>query len=54
MPLPRAAVDKPRPEYDLDNVFRKIVSGAAKAHIVLETEHALGFLDAFPVRACPS
>ena len=46
----RAEVDRPRPQYDPGNVFLKIISGDAPSYQVLETEHALGFLDAFPVR----
>jgi histidine triad (HIT) family protein len=34
---------------DPDCVFCQIVSGKRPAHVVLESEHALGFLDARPV-----
>ena len=45
----RTDVDRPRPHYDPGNVFLKIISGEAPSYQVLETEHVLGFLDAFPV-----
>ena len=48
-----ASVATPRPAYDPDNAFLPILSGEAPAHKVLETEHSVGFLDAFPVRPPP-
>ena len=45
----RTDVDRPRPHYDPGNVFLKIINGEAPSYQVLETEHVLGFLDAFPV-----
>ena len=49
-----ASVATPRPAYDPGNAFLPILSGEAPAHKVFETEHSLGFLDAFPVRPHPS
>ena len=49
-----ASVATPRPAYDPGNAFLPILSGEAPAHKVLETEHSVGFLDAFPVRPHPS
>ena len=48
-----ASVATPRPAYDPGNAFLPILSGEAPAHKVLETEHSVGFLDAFPVRPPP-
>ena len=45
----REAVDRPRPAYDPGNIFLKIISGDAPSFKVMETEHAVAFLDAFPV-----
>ena len=41
-----AAVDSPRPQYDRGNDFLPILTGDAPAHVVLDSEHALGLLDA--------
>ena len=35
--------------YDDDNVFKKIVEGTIPSYKIFETEHALAFLDAFPM-----
>mmetsp|Transcript_6259 Transcript_6259/g.21479 ORF Transcript_6259/g.21479 Transcript_6259/m.21479 type:complete len:144 (+) Transcript_6259:118-549(+) len=35
--------------YDNDNIFSKIVDGAIPCFKVFETDHALAFLDAFPM-----
>ena len=35
--------------YDEDNVFKKIVAGTIPSYKIFETEHALAFLDAFPM-----
>ena len=35
--------------YDEENVFLKIIQGKLPCHRVFETEHAMAFLDAFPV-----
>mmetsp|Transcript_3307 Transcript_3307/g.20607 ORF Transcript_3307/g.20607 Transcript_3307/m.20607 type:complete len:167 (-) Transcript_3307:149-649(-) len=35
--------------YDPDNVFKKILEGQVPCYKVFETEHAMAFLDAFPV-----
>jgi histidine triad (HIT) family protein len=45
------AVGSPRPSYDPANAFLSILRDEAQSHIVLDTEHALGFLDAAPY--CP-
>ena len=37
------------PAYDEDNVFAKIIDGRLPCYKIFETEHALAFLDAFPV-----
>ena len=42
------AVDGPRPDFDPSSAFAAILSGDAPAHVLLETEHAMGFLDASP------
>ena len=36
-------------EYDNDNIFSKIIDGTIPCYKVFETEHALAFMDAFPV-----
>ncbi|KAK3257446.1 hypothetical protein CYMTET_33465 [Cymbomonas tetramitiformis] len=35
--------------YDDDNIFKKIVEGTIPCYKIFETEHALAFLDAFPM-----
>ena len=35
--------------YDDDNVFKKIIEGTVPSYKIFETEHALAFLDAFPM-----
>ncbi|EEH54719.1 uncharacterized protein MICPUCDRAFT_20089 [Micromonas pusilla CCMP1545] len=35
--------------YDDDNVFKKIIEGVIPCYKIFETEHALAFLDAFPM-----
>ena len=35
--------------YDDDNVFKKIIEGTIPSYKIFETEHALAFLDAFPM-----
>ena len=35
--------------YDEDNVFKKIIAGTIPSYKIFETEHALAFLDAFPM-----
>ena len=35
--------------YDDDNVFKKIIAGTIPSYKIFETEHALAFLDAFPM-----
>ena len=35
--------------YDDDNVFKKIIDGVIPCYKIFETEHALAFLDAFPM-----
>ena len=35
--------------YDDDNVFKKIIAGTVPSYKIFETEHALAFLDAFPM-----
>ena len=35
--------------YDDDNVFKKIIAGTVPSYRIFETEHALAFLDAFPM-----
>ena len=45
------AVGSPRPSYDPANAFLSILRDEAQSHRVLDTEHALGFLDASPY--CP-
>eukprot|EP01061_Rhynchopus_euleeides_P028365 TRINITY_DN4620_c0_g1_i2.p2 TRINITY_DN4620_c0_g1~~TRINITY_DN4620_c0_g1_i2.p2 ORF type:complete len:200 (+),score=70.04 TRINITY_DN4620_c0_g1_i2:296-895(+) len=37
------------PAYDADNIFAKIVDGKLPCFKIFETEHALAFMDAFPV-----
>lgn len=37
--------------YDNDNIFAKILRGEADAHIVLEEEHCVAFMDAMPQSA---
>ena len=34
--------------YDPDNIFAKILRGEASAHLVLEEEHCLAFMDLMP------
>ena len=34
--------------YDPDNIFAKILRGEAKAHMVLDEEHCLAFMDMMP------
>ena len=34
--------------YDHDNIFAKILRGEASAHVVLDDEHCLGFMDLMP------
>ena len=34
--------------YDPDNIFAKILRGEAKAHVVLDEEHCLAFMDMMP------
>ena len=34
--------------YDPDNIFAKILSGEADAHVVLDEEHCLAFMDLMP------
>ncbi|MYD97075.1 MAG: HIT family protein [Gammaproteobacteria bacterium] len=34
--------------YDPDNIFAKILRGEANAHVVLDEEHCLGFMDLMP------
>ena len=36
-------------EYDADNIFAKIIRGEIPCFKIFETEHALAFLDAFPM-----
>ena len=35
--------------YDEDNIFKKIIAGDVPSYKIFETEHALAFLDAFPM-----
>lgn len=35
--------------YDENNVFKKIIAGDIPSYKIFETEHALAFLDAFPM-----
>ena len=35
--------------YDDENVFAKIIDGKIPSYKIFETEHALAFLDAFPM-----
>ena len=35
--------------YDDENVFKKIVEGTIPSYKIFETEHALAFLEAFPM-----
>mmetsp|Transcript_14804 Transcript_14804/g.17885 ORF Transcript_14804/g.17885 Transcript_14804/m.17885 type:complete len:148 (-) Transcript_14804:410-853(-) len=35
--------------YDDNNIFKKIIAGEIPSYKIFETEHALAFLDAFPV-----
>ena len=34
--------------YDTDNIFAKILRGEANAHVVLDEEHCLAFMDLMP------
>ena len=38
----------PRMAYDPDNIFAKILRGEANAHMVLDEEHCLAFMDLMP------
>lgn len=37
------------PSYDPGNIFLKIINGTVPCYKIFETEHALAFLDAFPM-----
>lgn len=58
--FPPASLDAVRPvpclvppacpvPYDEDNIFKKIIAGDVPCYKIFETDHALAFLDAFPM-----
>ena len=47
--LLRSSSGEPVTGYDIDNIFAKIIAGQIPSYKVMETDHAVAILDAFPM-----